>query len=58
MVKRISAYLCLAAGVAGLALPVLPGIPLLIIGLGLLGPDHPLRKTVARLARRKTEKGS
>ena len=55
MAKRISAYLCLAAGIAGLALPLLPGIPLLIIGLGLLGPDHPLRKTLARLARPKTK---
>ena len=35
--KRIAAYLCLAVGAVGLALPLLPGIPLLIIGLTLLG---------------------
>lgn len=46
--KLIAAYASLIAGVAGLALPFLPGIPLLILGLGLLGPDHPIRRTLAR----------
>lgn len=46
--KRIAAYLCLGAGVAGLALPLLPGIPLLIIGVALLGPDHPIRRMLSR----------
>ncbi|HEY3453954.1 MAG TPA: hypothetical protein VGK64_05080 [Bryobacteraceae bacterium] len=48
MGKRIAAYLCLTAGLAGLALPLLPGIPLLIIGMALLGPNHPIRRTMAR----------
>ena len=46
--KRIAAYLCLGAGVAGLVLPLIPGIPLLIIGVALLGPDHPIRRTLSR----------
>jgi uncharacterized protein YqgC (DUF456 family) len=52
MLKRISAYVLLVAGVAGLALPFLPGIPLLLVGLGLLGPEHPIRKTAARWMKR------
>jgi uncharacterized membrane protein YbaN (DUF454 family) len=48
MVKRIFAYLCLVLGVVGLFLPLLPGIPLLIIGAALLGPDHPVRRMLSR----------
>jgi uncharacterized RDD family membrane protein YckC len=48
MSKRIFAYIFLIAGVAGLALPILPGVPLLLVGLKLLGPKHPIRETVTR----------
>jgi uncharacterized membrane protein YbaN (DUF454 family) len=48
MIKTIAAYLCLALGVVGLALPLLPGIPLLIVGVALLGPRHPFRRFLAR----------
>ena len=48
MLKRISAYVLLVAGIAGLAVPLLPGIPLLLVGLKLLGPEHPLRQMLAR----------
>jgi uncharacterized membrane protein YbaN (DUF454 family) len=48
MGKRIAAYLCLVLGVAGLGLPLLPGIPLLIFGVALLGPEHPIRRTLSR----------
>jgi uncharacterized membrane protein YbaN (DUF454 family) len=48
MAKGIFAYLCLAAGVAGFFLPLMPGIPLFIVGLNLLGPKHPIRRTLAR----------
>jgi uncharacterized protein YqgC (DUF456 family) len=44
MAKRILAYACLSAGVAGLVLPLIPGIPLLIVGVNLLEPEHWLRK--------------
>jgi uncharacterized protein YqgC (DUF456 family) len=52
MLKRISAYVLLVAGVAGLALPLLPGIPLLLIGLSLLGPEDPIRQMLARWIKR------
>jgi len=41
-----------ALGALGLVLPVIPGIPLLIAGVALLGPKHPLVRPVAeRVAR-------
>lgn len=46
--KPIAAYVCLIAGIAGLALPLLPGIPLLIVGMALLAPEHPIRRKLAR----------
>jgi uncharacterized RDD family membrane protein YckC len=52
MFKRISAYVLLVAGLAGLAVPFLPGIPLLLVGLGLLGPEHPIRQMVTRWMKR------
>ncbi|HEX5431999.1 MAG TPA: hypothetical protein VFW83_08540 [Bryobacteraceae bacterium] len=48
MLKLISAYACLLLGALGLFLPLLPGIPLLIVGVGLLEPDHPVRRRLAR----------
>jgi uncharacterized membrane protein YbaN (DUF454 family) len=51
-VKRIVAYVCLALGIAGLALPLLPGIPFLLVGFKLLGPHHPIVDPAARLLRR------
>jgi uncharacterized membrane protein YbaN (DUF454 family) len=53
MTSRIFGYVCLVFGVAGLALPVLPGIPLLLLGLKLLGPEHPIRKIMPRWIKRK-----
>jgi hypothetical protein len=50
MAKRILAYACLVAGVAGLVLPLVPGIPLLILGFNLLEPDHWLRKRASTWA--------
>jgi uncharacterized membrane protein YbaN (DUF454 family) len=58
MGKRIAAYLCLVLGVIGLALPLLPGIPLLIIGVALLGPEHRFRRVLARWIPRKTGRNS
>ena len=49
MAKRCLGYGCLAVGVLGIALPVLPGIPFLLIGLRLLGSDHWLAKRAASL---------
>ena len=51
-IKRVGAYTCLALGIVGLALPLLPGIPFLLVGLKLLGPDHPVTRPTARLMQR------
>lgn len=34
--------LLLVAGIAGLLLPIIPGIPFLIAAVAVLGSDHPL----------------
>ena len=50
--KRIIAYVCLVLGITGFALPLLPGIPFLLVGFKLLGPHHPIVRPAARLLRR------
>ena len=44
VLKHIAAYICLVVGAAGLALPILPGVPALLLGFRLLGPDHRLTR--------------
>ena len=39
-------------GLAGLVLPIVPGIPILIVGLALLGTDHPVRVAITRRLQR------
>jgi len=56
--QRIAAYSCLVFGVAGIVLPVLPGIPLLFVGLKLLGPDHPITRPVLKFVRKFKRKNS
>jgi len=41
ILRQVAGYACLAAGVAGCILPIIPGIPLLFVGLGLLAVDSP-----------------
>ncbi|MBX6358494.1 MAG: hypothetical protein IRZ03_00285 [Acidobacterium ailaaui] len=41
ILRQVAGYACLLAGGVGCLLPVLPGIPLLIAGLGLLSVDSP-----------------
>ena len=44
--------LLIVVGLVGLVLPVIPGVPLLVAGVAVLGQDHPLvRPTLARLRR-------
>jgi uncharacterized protein YqgC (DUF456 family) len=54
--KQIIGYTLLAAGIAGLVLPVVPGVVLILIGLRFLGSDHALARPVmgwiGRLRRR------
>ncbi len=47
MPKLMLSYFCLLVGTIGLILPVIPGIPLLIAGFHLLGPDHWLSQRAA-----------
>ncbi len=47
-IRTAAGLVLLVVGVAGLVLPVLPGIPILIAGLALLGADHPLRVAITR----------
>ncbi len=43
-------FALIVAGVLGLLLPVVPGIPLLIAGVAMVGVDHPwIRPLVGRL---------
>jgi len=41
ILRQITGYACLGAGVAGCVLPIIPGIPLLFVGLGVLAVDSP-----------------
>ena len=38
----LAGTLCLLAGVAGVFLPIIPGIPLILLGLHLIGVKMPL----------------
>jgi uncharacterized membrane protein YbaN (DUF454 family) len=41
ILRQVAGYACLAVGVAGCILPIIPGIPFLFLGLGLLAVDSP-----------------
>lgn len=43
--------MCIAAGIAGVLLPILPGIPFLLAGVTLLGRDARLSRWAARASR-------
>ena len=55
--RKTLGYACIAVGVLGCILPILPGIPLLILGLGLLAVDVPwaarLRDRLKQMVSRK-----
>lgn len=40
--RRIAGYLTIAAGLILMPMPILPGIPIVLAGIALLGADHPL----------------
>ena len=41
IMRQTGGYACVAVGAAGCVLPILPGIPLMLLGLGLLAVDSP-----------------
>ena len=47
-IRAVAGLVLLVIGVAGLVLPILPGIPLMIAGLALLGTDHPVNVAIRR----------
>jgi uncharacterized protein len=42
----------IAAGLLGVILPIIPGVPLLLAGLAILGVDHPVLRPVTASLRR------
>lgn len=49
-IRVIAGMLLIGLGLVGTVLPVIPGIPLLLAGVALLGTNHPwVRPFVARL---------
>jgi uncharacterized membrane protein YbaN (DUF454 family) len=56
MARQILSYTYLLIGVVGLFLPFLPGIPFLVLGIGLLDQDHWLRKRASSLLNRRKTK--
>jgi uncharacterized membrane protein YbaN (DUF454 family) len=51
-IRTAGGLVLVVVGVAGLVLPVLPGIPILIAGLALLGTEHPVRVAIIRRLQR------
>jgi uncharacterized membrane protein YbaN (DUF454 family) len=47
-VREISGIALLVAGLIGLALPLMPGVPFLIAAAALLGHDHPVIHSLNR----------
>lgn len=39
-------FALLGVGVVGLLVPVLPGIPLILAGVVVVGPDHPVIRSI------------
>jgi hypothetical protein len=48
----------LALGVAGVLLPIVPGTPLLLAAVALLGPENPLIRRMAQYVRRMIKQGN
>lgn len=50
MIRTVAGVALICLGLVGMLMPVLPGIPLLLAGVALLGSDHPwVRPFMARL---------
>jgi hypothetical protein len=56
--RVVAGVLLVAVGVLGCVLPIIPGIPILIAGVALLGPRHPLVRPFAeRIERWRAARG-
>ena len=55
----VAGVLLIVLGILGTLLPIIPGIPLLIAGVALIGPKHPLiRPFVERYERWRERRAS
>ncbi|WP_423201801.1 PGPGW domain-containing protein [Edaphobacter modestus] len=52
-VRKAIGWFLLAAGIAGCVLPIIPGIPLAIAGLIILGRDYAWARSLQRRVKRK-----
>ena len=43
--RRICGFALIAAGLVAMPVPIMPGIPLILAGVAMLGSDHPLVRT-------------
>ena len=49
-IRTVAGLMLIGVGLIGLLVPVIPGIPLLIAGVALVGTNHPwIRPVIARL---------
>jgi hypothetical protein len=46
--QTVAGFALIIAGLIGMVLPIIPGIPMLIAGAALLGSEHPLVRPFAR----------
>lgn len=47
-----------ALGVAGVVMPLVPGVPLMVAGMALLGSDHPISRAIVQRLRRWRARGT
>ncbi len=45
-IRTILGLLCVAAGLLAVPVPVVPGIPLILAGVALLGTKHPILRSL------------
>ena len=51
-IRTVVGVVLVVVGAAGLVLPIVPGIPITIAGLALLGTEHPVRVAITRRLQR------
>ncbi len=57
VVRKFSGYACISVGVMGLLLPILPGIPLLLVGIALLAENEEQRQAMHQKFHRGVRRG-
>jgi len=57
VVRTVVALPLIAVGLVGVVVPFVPGLPFLILGVTLIGVDHPLVRPARRLIERFRRRG-